>query len=434
MIKIGVLGLWHLGCVYSACLAKQGFEVCAFDLNKKVVDNLKNNTPPIFEPGLEDLIQKLNRKNLNFTSSACEAVLNRDYVFITLDTPVNDRDIVSLQSFNLLIKEVEKYIQPKTILVISSQVPIGTCRVIQKQLMRSGKDNHVLYFPENLRLGQALDVFLKPDRIVLGGSEKARKKFLSDFSFFKCTVLKMSLESAEMAKHSLNSYLALMISFASEVSDLCERLGANATDVMKALKTDQRVSVYAPLNPGIGFAGGTLGRDLQTLRTISRKIKYSPKLIRAAYQVNQDRLPRFIDKISRVAGSLKGKKVGLLGLTYKPNTNTLRRSQSLELAGLLKALGANVRAIDPAIDGSTAETKSLKVCQKNDEFFKGLDVIILMTGWEEFKKLKPEVFSLTMKQKIVFDARNFLDKELWEKAGFLYEGIGVGVGEIKAQK
>src|SRR3989344_4259073 len=433
MIKIGVLGLWHLGCIYSACLAKQGFEVCAFDLNKKVVDNLKNNILPIFEPGLEDLIQKLNRKNLNFTSSAREAVLNRDYVFITLDTPVNDRDVVSLQSFNLLIKKVEKYIQPKTVLEISSQVPVGTCRVIQKQLKLRKKDNQVLYFPENLRLGQALDVFLKPDRIVLGGSEKARKKFLSDFSFFKCTALEMSLESAEMAKHSLNSYLALMISFASEVSDLCERLGADATDVMKALKTDQRVSVYAPLNQGIGFAGGTLGRDLQTLRTVSREIKYSPKLMMAAYQVNQDRLPRFIDKISRVAGSLKGKKVGLLGLTYKPTTNTLRRSQSLELAGLLKTLGASVRAIDPAIDGSTAETKSLKVYQKSDEFFKGLDMIILMTGWEEFKKLKPEDFSLTMKQKIVFDTRNFLDKELWEKAGFLYEGVGVGVGEIKVQ-
>lgn len=420
------MGLWHLGCVYSACLAKQGFRVVGFDANKKVVDNLQKNTPPIFEPGLENLIKKHTRKNLFFTNSAKEAIIDRDYVFITLDTPVNNRDIVSLGLFNLLIKEVEKYLSPETILIVSSQVPVGTCRAIEQRLKFARKDNQVLYFPENLRLGQALEGFLKPDRIVLGGDQKARKQFLSDFAFFDCPVLEMPLESAEMSKHALNSYLSIMISFCSEISDLCERLGADATDVMNTLKTDQRVSVHAPLSPGIGFAGGTLGRDLQTLKMISKKINYTPKLIRAAYRVNQDRLPKLVEKISSVLGSLRDKKIGLLGLTYKPNTDTLRRSQSLELASLLLNLGVEVRAIDPAIK-DYSEIKSVRVCQQDDEFFRGLNAVILMTWWEDFKKLRPSEFASLMKQKIIFDTRNFLNKDVYEKAGFLYVGIGEGL-------
>lgn len=430
MIKVGCLGLWHLGCVYSACLARQGVGVVGFDLDRKVIGNLQKGMPPIFEPGLKGLIKKYLDKNLIFTHSAQEAILTQDYVFITLDVPVNDRDMVSLRLFNLLIKEVEKNIVPETILIVSSQVPVGTCRLVERKLKHIGKDNPVLYFPENLRLGQAIDGFLKPDRVVLGGSEKARKRFLADFAFFQCPVFEMSLESAEMSKHAINSYLALMISFSSEIGDLCEKLGADAIDVVRALKTDQRVSVFAPLSPGIGFAGGTLGRDLQALKMVSRKIDYTPKLIKATYQVNRDRLPKLVEKVSRTLRSLKGKKIGLLGLTYKPNTNTLRRSQSLELVASLQRLGAEIRAIDPAIKNDSIQ--HIKVFYKYEGFFEDLDAIILMTWWEEFRKLKPSNFGLQMKQKIVFDTRNFLDKDTYEKAGFLYVGIGRGVKETKA--
>lgn len=433
MKKVGVLGLWHLGCVYSACLAEQRFNVVGFDFDKKVISNLQKGIPPLFEPGLEELVKKNLNNNLSFTNLVKEAITNKDYVFVTLDTPVNNHDVVSLSLFNKLVGEVVRNIQSKTTLVISSQVPIGTCRRIQKQLKLAGRDNPVLYFPENLRLGQAIGGFLKPDRIVLGGNENGHKQFLSDFAFLKAPVLEMSLESAEMSKHALNSYLALMISFCSEISDLCEYLGADAIDVMKALKTDQRVSVQAPLSPGIGFAGGTLGRDLQTLKMISKKIEYVPKLIKATYQVNKDRLPHIAEKISSILGSLKKREIGLLGLTYKPNTNTLRRSQSLELASLLQGLGAEVRAIDPAINDSSA-LRSLRVYQQYNEFFKGLDAIVLMTWWEEFKRLNPDDFSSLMKKKVVFDTRNFLDKNAYKKAGFLYVGIGEGVKEIKVRK
>lgn len=430
MKKIGILGLWHLGCVYSACLAEKGFDVVGFDLKKSVTQDLKLGKPPIFEPNLEQIVQSNLGKNLNFTSDPKEAISKKDYVFITLDTPVNSHDLVQLKTFYALVDLVKKYISPKTVLVVSSQVPVGTCRQLQNQLEKMGKGNAVIYFPENLRLGQAIQTFLEPDRIVVGADDKniddknIIENFLKDFNFFNCPVLEMNLESAEMSKHALNSYLALMISFCSEISDLCERGGADALDVMKALKTDQRVSARAPLNPGIGFAGGTLGRDLQTLKTVSKKINYIPKLIRAAYQVNQDRLPILVKKISSILGSLKGKNIGLLGLTYKPNTDTLRRSQSVELAGLLHKLGANIRAIDPAIKDPSL--KFLKVYRQYEEFFKDLDAIILMTWWDDFKQIQPQKIGGSMKSKVVFDTRNFLDRELWEKAGFLYVGIGKG--------
>lgn len=421
MINIGTLGLWHLGCVYSACLAKLGFNVVAFDSDKKVIENLQKNISPIFEPGLEELITKY-KKNITFTTLAQEAIQKRDYVFITLDTPVDNHDRVSLKLFNTLVNEVKKNIQPKTVLVISSQVPIGTCRIIEDQLRKLGKNNKVLYFPENLRLGQAIEIFLKPDRLILGGEKKTRQKFLSDFKF-RCPVLEMSLESAEMSKHAMNFYLALMISFCSEISDLCEYLGPDAMDVMKALKADQRVSKAAPLNPGIGFAGGTLGRDLQTLKMVSKKIDYDPKLVKATYQVNQDRLPHIVRKISNILSTLKGKRVGLLGLTYKPNTNTLRRSQSLELADILNKRGADVRAIDPVMKNTSL--KKIELHSEYNYFFKDLDVVILMTWWDEFRDLKPSDFAGLMKKRIILDTRNFLDKKIWEEAGFKYYGIGL---------
>lgn len=424
--KISCLGLWHLGCVYSACLAEQGFNVVGFDPNKEVISNLQNNAPPIYEPGLEELVIKNNHKTLKFTNNSQEAIKDQDYCFITLDTPVDNQDKVLLRSFNFLVDEVIKYVSPKTIIVISSQVPVGTCRNLEQRLKKIGKDNSVIYFPENLRLGQALDTFQKPDRIILGGDEKIRKKFLLDFKFFKSPVFEMSLESAEMSKHTLNSYLALMISFCSEISDFCERLSADSNDVMKALKGDQRVSATAPLYPGIGFAGGTLGRDLQTLKMVAKKINYNPKLTKAAYQVNQDRLTSLVEKMTKTLGSLKHKKIGLLGLTYKPKTDTLRRSQSLELANLLKTKGVEVRAIDPAIKNSSNKL-GLKIYQDYGEFFNDLDAVVLMTWWDEFKKLRPNKFASLMKSRVVFDTRNFLDEKLWKKAGFLYFGIGSGI-------
>ena len=266
---------------------------------------------------------------------------------------------------------------------------------------------------------------MKPDRVVIGSDDReSLEEFEKDFESLKCQFIKIGLESAEMVKHALNSYLALNISFSSELADLSEIFGSNMNEIVAGLKTDRRVSKYAPLNPGLGFAGGTLGRDIQTLRKLANKDGYHSPLLNAVYQVNQDRLPSLIKKLEKTSKPLKGKKVGILGLTYKPKTNTLRRSMSLELATLLNNKKALVRSYDPSIKEAVKRYDYLAISKSVEVFFKDLDLVVLMTEWEEFKSLDWEQMGKEMRSKIVFDCKNFLDKNSLEEAGFDYFGIG----------
>ncbi len=420
--SVGILGLWHLGLVYSVCLAKSGYNIFGFDLDKKNIDKLNLAELPIYEPSLTQYLKRYLNKNLHFSSNAEEVIKNKNYIFITLDTDVNNFDEINLSSLNKLFNLVVKYSSKKTTIVISSQVPIGTTRLLIKKLNPNSK---IIYFPENLRLGTALENFLKPSAVVLGAdNEKVIKQFLKDFPIFKCEVLKMSVESAEMLKHALNSYLALNISFSSEISDLCELLGADASDVFLGLKSDPRISAKAPISPGLGFAGGTLGRDVKALIKLSSKIGYHAKLLNAVYKVNKDRLNYLLKKIKKVYPKLNGKKIGILGLTYKPNTNTLRRSRSIELANLLADEKAEIRGFDPAIKNQNLA--SLKVMNSSGEFLKDLDLLILMTQWPQFRSIDPKVASNLMQEKIIIDTRNFLDRQKYLDNGFIYFGRGKG--------
>ena len=421
-LSIGVLGLWHLGLVYSVCFAKSGYKVFGFDLDKDTVNDLNNGNVSIYEPQLTDLfIENLN-KNLFISANAKGVIQNKDYIFITLDIPVNDRDEINLNLLDKLFDLALKYVSKKTTLVISSQIPIGTTRNFLKRL---GSDFNVIYFPENLRLGSAINDFLNPARIILGANnDTVVNKFLKDFPIFKCNILKMSLESAEMLKHALNCYIALNISFSSELSDLCEALGADARDVVLGLKSDPRVSPKAPINPGLGFAGGTLGRDVKTLLKLSKKIKYPAYLLKASYRVNQNRMSNLIKKIKKIYPKIKGKKIGLLGLTYKPNTNTLRRSQSLDLAKHLAKEKVELRAFDPVIKNDNF--KNIKLFTSLKVFLKNLDLLILMTEWPEFRDINPKLISGFVNQKIIIDTKNYLDQEEYLKHGFKFIGIGQG--------
>lgn len=422
-LSIGVLGLWHLGLVVSVCLAKSGYKVFGFDLDKRNVDKLNSAKSPVYEPNLNQQIKKYLNKNLYFSSDPRWAIKNKTYIFVTLDIPVNDNDEVDLSSLNTLFDLIVEYASKGTSVVILSQAPIGTTRALIKRLRRL----KVIYFPENLRLGNAIKDFLNPSRIVLGsdGQEEV-EQFLKDFPIFKCKILKMSVESAEMVKHALNSYLATCISFSSELSDLSEKSGANMLDVVKALKTDKRVSPFAPINPGLGFAGGTLGRDIQSLRKLARNKKYKSKLLNAVYSVNQDRLPMLISKIHSIYPSLKGKSIGILGLTYKPNTNTLRRSMSLELINKLKGKDCKIKAFDPAAEKNIKQFPFIKISTSIKSFFENLDMVILMTDWPEFKNIDPKTVGNLMNEKIIIDTKNFLDKQKYEKFGFVILRIGEG--------
>lgn len=424
--NIVVVGLWHMGCVYAASFANAGFKVVGFDSDKKIISQLKKGVPPIYEPKLTEIIRKNINKRLSFSSEK-EVMKNSNYIFITYDLLVDDNDLIKVEIIHKTFTMLSKLISDNTTVVISSVVPIGTSRILVNLLKRTGvKNSEVIYFPENLRLGQAFTSFLTPDRIILGSNNaRALNQFKEDFSFFKCPFITMSLESAEMAKHALNSYLATCISFSSELSDLSEKTGVNMLDVVKALRTDKRVSVYAPINPGLGFTGGTLARDIQILRKIAKDYHYQPKLLNAVYAVNQNRLSRLLLKINRVCPSLKDKTVGILGLTYKPRTDTLRRSMSLELASSLKDQSCRIKAFDPAVKNQISSHSFIKVCSSVNTFFKNLDMVILMTEWPQFLRLNLPKLSSLMKNRIIIDTKNFLDYTTYKNNGFSYFGMGI---------
>ena len=424
---ITVFGLWHLGCVTAAGLAELGYNVIGTDLYEKVVRDLSEVRPPIFEPGLEELIKKhIKNKTLSFVYDKRASLEEADFIFLTFDTKVDDEDQVDLSDINKAVDEISKHIKNDSILIISSQMPVGTCDKIKGSISRKSKSKFdICCMPENLRLGEALNSFLKPDRIVIGtNSDATLDRVKKLFEPLKCEQITMNVESAEMTKHALNAYNAACISFISEISDLCELSGASVMDVVKALKTDRRVSPYAPINPGLGFSGGTLARDVQVLRKYGAERKYDTKMLDAIIAVNERRKHLILNKLNRLFGDVKSLQVGILGLTYKPGTDTLRRSLSLDIAKELISHGATVKAFDPKIIGSIPGIPKIEVCATAEDAAIGSDVLVLLTEWPEFRKLPLEKIKATMKKPVFIDAKNFLNPEEFKKLKFRYLGVG----------
>lgn len=425
--SIGILGLWHLGLVYAVSLAKLGYKITGFDLDSKTITDLKTGRPPLFEPELDEELNKYLNKNLFFSAKPEEAIKNMDFIFICMDIPINKKGQSDQSLLYRLFDLVLNYCSPKTNVILSSQVAVGTSRQFLSRLKLRSPTTDLIYFPENLRLGRGIDTFLHPDRIVLGsgsGSGLISKRLINFFQKFNCPIIYISLESAEMVKHALNSYLALNISFSSEIGDQCEITNANFTDVIFALKTDKRISPHAPINPGLGFSGGTLERDLQSLIKLSNKYDYDPLLLKAVLKVNRNRLKILINKINKIFPYLEREKIGLLGLTYKPGTNTLRSSQSLQLAQLLFKKKVDIRAYDPSILQAIKTHPYIGIATSIDTFFKDLDLAILMTDWPEFRQINPRKISSLMNKKIIFDTKNFLNKNKYSSSGFTYYKMG----------
>ncbi len=425
-INIGVLGMWHLGCIYATSFAKHGYMVTGFDFDKALIHDLQANKPPLFEPQLKGLLKKYTSKTLFFSTNPKEAIANKDYLFVTFDLPINNIDTVSIKPIKRVEKLIKQYASDNTIVIISSQVPVGTSRKLMQLLENTRRHIEVIYFPENLQLGNAYYTFLHPDRIILGSNNhEIVKKFITDFAFFKCPFTEMSLESAEMLKHAINSYLATCISLSAELTNIAELVGANMIDVVAAMKTDARVSEKAPLNPGLGFSGGTLGRDIQSLQKIAKRRHYSLQLLPAVYDINKQHIPMLLQKVQIIYPKLSGKSIGILGLTYKPNTSTLRRAFSLELATLLHKKGVKIKAYDPTVATSIVDYPYIKISHSLENFFSGLDAAIIMTEWPEFNHINSKKIAKLMRHKVIIDAKNFLNAQPFLKEQFTFIGMGV---------
>ncbi len=426
MTNICVIGLWHLGCVTAACLARK-HTVVGFDPSQKAVDDLQAGKPPIFEPGLAEAIEEASaRGTLSFTHDLAGAIAKSDAIYIAFDTPVDKNDRVDLSPVENALESATPHMRDGQMVIVSSQVPVGTCRRLHAKIAAAGRKVGFCYTPENLRLGTAIEVFMKPERIVFGISDDSLRSRLEDvFAGVSGERMFMDLESAEMVKHAMNSYLATMISFSGDISNICEQTGANAVLVMNALKNEKRISPYAPISPGLGFGGGTLARDLQILREIGKQKGVSTLVLDAAFNSNKERMDYVRKRLSSaLGGGLSGKTVAFFGLTYKPKTDTLRRSLALEVIDSLKPSGAAIRAFDPAIKSQVESHPHVLVCASPEEAADGADAIVITTAWEEFKSLDYPAIAGRMRSPVVIDARNML---LPEKLGAKIRYFGVGV-------
>ena len=397
------------------------------DLSEATVTQLAAGSAPVREPGLDDLItQQVAAGRLHAVGPSDPSLGQMEFSVVAADVEVLDDDTASLDALEALMKQMGSVLAGPTVMIVMSQVPVGTShRLAQSVGKAANQAVAVACMPENLRLGGALEVFFHPDRLVIGAdSHEVAERVEGLFASQDCLKVRMSVASAEMSKHAMNAYLATCITFMSQLSDLCEVVGADAWDVAAALKADGRVSPRAPLLPGLGFAGGTLGRDLQSLRAAGREFGVPMELFDAVWSVNRRRLASTVERVRSLVGDLAGARIGVLGLTYKPGTSTLRRSQSVELARGLVSSGATVVAHDPAIASSVGDELGIEVVGDPYTAAKNADALVLMTTWPEYRDLDAQGLGAAMRRKILFDPSGFLDPGLFRNAGFLHVVVG----------
>jgi UDPglucose 6-dehydrogenase len=420
-MNIVVLGLWHLGCVTAAGMAK--FEsVIGLDFDSAVVGPLRNGKPPLFEPGLQELINEgLQSKRLTFSEDPLIACRNADLLWVCYDTPVDDNDVADLTPVIDGIARCVPHLRPGTLILISSQVPAGTCRVLEMRY----PNHRFAYSPENLRLGKALSIFANADRIILGVRTESDAKELEPLlTKFTRNLIVVQIESAEMIKHAINSFLANSIAFMNEIARICEHIGADAKEVERGLKSEPRIGPGAYLSPGGPFAGGTLARDVVALTKIGQE-KNEPLVLMPAIKLSNDQHKLWaIQKLREELGEISGKSVAILGLTYKPGTDTLRRSLAVELCRELVKEGAKVRAYDPIVEKFFDQSAGITLSRNLEEVVVARDAVVVCTEWPQIREADWDVILSQSKDLVFIDANGFLANALADRDGVIYRQVG----------
>jgi UDPglucose 6-dehydrogenase len=425
--KIGVVGLWHLGCVLSASWSLKGHPVTGWDENPELVRKLSLGKSPVYEPRLDDILKRhIKKKTLKFTSGF-EEIKDCPFVFLAYDTPVLDDDTSDIKPLQNAVDLLGNALKNQAVVIVSSQTPAGTCARFRRELQSRNKTLELACSPENLRLGEAVKNYLNPGRIILGvESDAAKKRILKLFASIPARILTMNLNSAEMVKHGINSFLAMSVTFSNELADLCEGSGADILDVIKGMKSDPRIGSKAYLSPGIGFSGGTLGRDLKVLEALRSSRNGRGSLFRHIIDLNGNRKISIIEKIKRrLSGSLKSRRIGVLGLTYKPGTSTLRRSLPVEIVKLFIENGAEVSVFDPKADFEEwSGEKNFRKSESPENLIRDSEMVVVTTEWPRFQNLNWKKVLNRREPQIIFDAKNCLADLNLDRIGYRYFGTG----------
>ncbi len=419
-MHVTVLGLWHLGSVTAACLAHH-HRVTGVDFDATVIAGLRAGRAPLHEPGLDALLTAgLASGQLDFAAEA-EAVTATDVLWVCFDTPVDDDDRSDLDWVHQRLARVLPLLRPATIVLISSQLPVGTCA----QLAKAHPLLHFACSPENLRLGKAIEAFAQPARIIVGtSSAQVRATLEKMLSPIGAPLVWLRTASAEMVKHALNSFLALSVAYINEIAALAETVGADAQEVAAGLKSDPRIGQRAYLGPGGPFAGGTLARDVVTLTQLGQTQNLPLALIPAIKESNDRHRGWAFRKIQ---GALKGipqPVVAVLGLAYTPNTSTLRRSAAVELCRQLLAANIQVQAFDPLIRTTDTAHADLPLSASAAAALRGAHAVVICTEWPEFRDYPWPALLAGMARPLVIDANRLIEKAVAPIPGASYLTVG----------
>jgi UDPglucose 6-dehydrogenase len=428
-MKVCVQGLWHLGCVTSAGLSSVGHDVIGLDKDQNVIKNLLQGKAPLFEPGLDQLLSSgLSHGNLRFSSDSHEALKEAEILWVAFDTPVNEDDIADV---NFVINEIKSSLpelKNDAVVLISSQMPVGSVRALEafaKEYLPN-KSINFAYSPENLRLGKALDVFLNPDRIIIGTRNIAdvKKRILDLIKPISEKIEWMSVESAEMTKHAINAFLATSVTFANEIASICELVGADAKEVERGLKTEVRIGPKAYLSPGGPFAGGTLARDIEFLIAATKNTQLLTPLLSSVRSSNDEHKKWMRRKLLKCFSSLNGVTIAVWGLTYKPGTDTLRRSLAVELCDWLIAQKAKVVVYDPVVRVFPDRWSGHVVSHANAlDAVAGAQALVVGTEWPVFQQEAVKLLSVASPNLVLIDANRHLQSVV-APLGLTYIAVG----------
>lgn len=429
-MKISIVGTGYVGLVTGVCLSDIGHDVTCIDIDKAKIEKMKAGISPIYEPGLDELMLKnINEGRLHFTSDLQEGYGHAEIVYIAVGTPENPDGTANLTYIENAAKDIAQHITQDVIVVTKSTVPVGTNEFVKKTVLANlAKDVNieVASNPEFLREGSAIHDTYHGDRIVIGTESAKAADTLEEVNRpFNIPVFKTDIRSAEMIKYASNAFLATKISFINEISNICEKLGANIELVSKGMGFDNRIG-KSFLNAGIGYGGSCFPKDTKALVQISGQVDHDFELLKSVIEVNGKQQTLLVEKAERRFGSLDGKNIALLGLAFKPNTDDMREAASISISKLLLSKGASVKGYDPIAKETARKVlpQEVNIVDSIEEALQSADMVFILTEWDEIKNIDFNLITTHVKEKIVFDGRNCFDLNEMAKTDIEYHSIG----------
>jgi UDPglucose 6-dehydrogenase len=430
MSKVAVIGSGYVGLTTAACLADLGNDVVALDIDEARIRGLRRHQVPFYEPGLAELLQRNSRANrLAFTTSYAEALRDAEFVYLAVGTPMGPTGDADLTYVRTAAQTIGEHLDHSLVVINKSTVPIGTGDMVSQVITTHRAADHpfaVVSNPEFLREGSAIQDFMTPDRVVLGGHDKeAADRVAELYRPLEAPIMITDLYTAEMIKYASNAFLATKISFINEIARICEKLDADVSVVADGMGMDRRIG-RSFLDAGIGYGGSCFPKDVMALRRMAEQMGYHPELLASVMDINHDMRGLVVTRLQEMLGVLRGQTIGILGLSFKPNTDDIREAPSIEIIDALLRKGAQVQVYDPAAMAAAKHTLNGGVKYARDAYgaVRRADAMAVLTEWNEFRSLDLVRVKSLMRRPVIIDGRNIYDPAEMRDLGFVYKGIG----------